>query len=100
MSRGGKIIHAPKWFTKNFPPFEMDSELWTKRGDFENISSIVRDKKSSKNWKQITYSIFEVTNAKGGLFERLKKVKPYENNIIKIILQNIVTIQNPTNIGT
>jgi len=87
ISRGGKIIHAPKWFTKNFPPFEIDGELWTKRGDFENISSIVRDKKPSKNWKQVTYNIFEVPNAKGSLFDRLKKVKPYENSIIKIIPQ-------------
>ena len=44
ISRGGKIIHAPKWFIKDYPPFEIDGELWTKRGDFENISSIVRDK--------------------------------------------------------
>jgi len=44
ISRGGKIIHAPKWFTKDYPPFAIDGELWSKRGDFENISSIVRDK--------------------------------------------------------
>ena len=23
ISRGGKIIYAPKWFTKNYPPFEL-----------------------------------------------------------------------------
>jgi len=41
ISRGGNIIHAPKWFLKDYPPFEIDGELWTKRGDFENIVSIV-----------------------------------------------------------
>ena len=30
-------IFAPSWFTKDFPPFPLDGELWTKRGDFENI---------------------------------------------------------------
>ena len=85
ISRGGKIIYAPKWFTKNYPPFAIDGELWSKRGDFENISSIVRDKTPSKEWKKITHNIFEVPNVKGGLFQRLIKVKPYKSEIIKII---------------
>ena len=87
ISRGGNIIHAPKWFTKEYPPFEIDGELWSKRGDFENIVSIVRDKTPSSEWKQIKHYIFEVPHAKGGLFERLAKVKAYEGNIIKIIPQ-------------
>ena len=27
ISRGGKLIYAPKWFTKNYPPFSIDGEL-------------------------------------------------------------------------
>ena len=87
ISRGGHIIHAPKWFTKNYPPFEIDGELWSKRGDFENISSIVRDKIPTNKWHQIKHYIFEVPNAKGNLYQRLTKVKPYTNDIIKIIPQ-------------
>ena len=87
ITRGGKIIHAPQWFTKAYPPFEIDGELWTKRGDFENIASIVRDKIPSKAWSEISHHIFEVPHAKGGLFERLSKVKPYEGKIIKIVPQ-------------
>ena len=87
ISRGGKIIHAPKWFTKSYPPFEIDGELWTKRGDFENISSIVRDKRPGKEWENIKHYIFEVPHAQGGLFERLKKLKPYVGQTIRIIEQ-------------
>ena len=76
VSRGEKVIHAPKWFTKEYPAFAIDGELWTKRGDFENISSIVRDKLPSNQWKQIKHYIFEVSNAQGGFFECLSKVKP------------------------
>ncbi len=90
ISRGGKIIHAPKWFIKNYPPFAIDGELWTKRGDFENISSIVRDRVPSQNWHEIKHYIFEVPNAAGGLFERLAKVKPYEGKNIRIIPQKYV----------
>ncbi len=97
--RSGQVIHAPKWFTKNYPPFPIDGELWTKRGDFENISSIVRDKiPNEKAWKQIKHYIFEVPNAKGGLLERLKKVAPYEGEIIKLIPQ--IPIKNKKHLQT
>jgi len=90
LTRNGKKIYAPQWFTKDYPKFEIDGELWTKRDDFENISSIVRDKIPGKEWSQIKHFIFEVPNARGGLFERLLKVKPYENKNIKILPQIII----------
>jgi len=87
LTRNGKVINAPKWFIKDYPNFEIDGELWSKRGDFENISSIVRDKIPSENWSKIKHYIFEVPNAKGDLFQRLELVKPYENNYLKILTQ-------------
>jgi len=87
ISRGGKIIHAPQWFTKEYPPFAIDGELWSKRSDFDNISSIVRDRIPSKKWKVIKHYIFEVPNAKGNLFLRLQKVKPYIGRHIQLIKQ-------------
>ena len=87
LTRNGKIIYAPKWFTKDYPNFEIDGELWTKRGNFENISSIVRDKIPSEDWKQIKHYIFEGPNAKGGLSERLQKVQVLNHKYIKVIKQ-------------
>ena len=87
ISRGGNIINAPKWFIKDYPPFEIDGELWTKRGDFENISSIVRDKIPSNDWYQVKHYIFEVPNAKGDLYQRLNKVKHLDHKYIKLIKQ-------------
>jgi DNA ligase-1 len=98
ISRSGKIINTPKWFIKNYPPFEIDGELWSKRDDFDNISSIVRDKIPTDDWKNIKHYIFEVPNAKGGLFERLNKVKPYENRYIKILKQ--IKIENKQHLNT
>jgi DNA ligase-1 len=98
LSRKGNIIHAPKWFIKNYPPFEIDGELWTKRADFENISSIIRDKNPSLKWREVKHYIFEVPNASGGLFKRLSKLKAYKSNIIKIIpqikIKNNLHLQN------
>lgn len=84
ISRNGNVFTAPKFFTKNFPDFKLDGELWSKRADFENISSIV---KSSDNlrWKQLSYNVFEVPNAKGNLLQRLSLVQ--ESKYLKLVKQ-------------
>jgi len=90
VSRNGNILNAPEFFTKNFPKFELDGELWSKRADFDNISSIVRssiipDLDLKSPWQQLTYNIFEVPNAKGDLLQRLSKVKA--SKYLKLIKQ-------------
>ncbi len=77
-SRSGRKIAAPKWFTKDFPNFKLDGELWTKRGDFEHITSIVNRHKPHNGWKQITYEIFEVPDAPGSFPERLNRIKSWQ----------------------
>ena len=58
ISRNGKVFTAPKYFTKDFPLIELDGELWSKRGDFSNISSIINRKKIDDRWKTLTYNVF------------------------------------------
>ena len=77
ITKNGKKIYSPKWFTINFPNFKLDEELWTKRNDFENIQNIVMDKTPSKNWNKVTYNIFEVPNSSGYFLKRLEKAKHY-----------------------
>ena len=93
ISRSGKEFAVPKWFIKDFPPFEIDGELWTKRGDFEHISSIVNKQKPHDGWREISYNIFEVPHQKGGLIKRLEFLKKWlqkhPNKFIKIIPQHI-----------
>jgi DNA ligase 1 len=93
LSKNGNKIYTPDWFIKDFPDFELDGELWTKRDDFENIQAIVLDKNPSKKWQEITYNIFEVPNAKGDFDKRLEKIRNYldkkPNKFIKIIPQII-----------
>ena len=90
-SKNGNKIYAPNWFTKDFPNFQLDGELWTKRDDFENIQNIVLDINPSSKWEEITYNIFEVPNAKGNFEERLKKLEQWlvknPSKNIKIIPQ-------------
>jgi DNA ligase 1 len=90
-TKNGNKIYAPNWFVKNFPKFELDGELWTKRDDFENIQNIVLDNIPSSKWNEITYNIFEVPNEKGNFSKRLEKLSNYlkihKNEYLKIIPQ-------------
>lgn len=77
LTKNGHKIHTPKEFTQNFPPFEIDGELWSKRNDFESIQSVVLDKNPSPQWRSITYHIFEAPNSQGDFLQRLQKVKQW-----------------------
>ncbi|MDD2640940.1 MAG: DNA ligase [Arcobacteraceae bacterium] len=92
-TRQGKTIYAPRWFTQNFPPFELDGELWTKRMDFENIQSIVLSQHKNDEWKRLSYNIFEAPYAEGDFVMRLKKVQQWflehQNPYVKIIPQKL-----------
>lgn len=76
-SRQGNLFAAPEWFTENFPPFELDGELWLGRGQFEQTVSIVNKHRPHSGWQAITYQIFEVPNQAGGLLERLAILQSY-----------------------
>ncbi len=93
ISKNGNKIYAPDWFIKDFPNFELDGELWSKRDDFENIQNIVLDINPTSKWNEITYNIFEVPNTEGNFDKRLEKIKSWldknPNNFIKIIPQKI-----------
>ncbi|MBR2250981.1 MAG: DNA ligase [Neisseriaceae bacterium] len=94
-SRQGKQFTPPKDWTKNFPPFALDGELFSKRGEFEQISAIVRS--ANSDWHNIQLFVFDVPNADGDLLQRLqiaqgwKQTHPESN--FQIIPQYIVKNQ-------
>ncbi len=77
LSRQGKLFAAPSWFTEKLPPFELDGELWIARGRFEETLSITSRDQPHPGWRRITYNIFEVPNAPGGLDARLGRLRQY-----------------------
>lgn len=88
LSRNGKILAAPEGWSTHFPPFALDGELYTARGEFEKIQSIVMDKTPNVTvWSEIKFYVFDVPEASGGLLERLGELE-------KFILQNPQAGQN------
>lgn len=60
VTRQGNTIHAPAWFTDPLPNVWLDGELWTKREDFEALSSIVRSHNPDARWRQVSYQVFDM----------------------------------------
>jgi len=91
ISRGGLILNPPKTWTLGFPNFAIDGELWTKRSNFEEVSSIIRRKIPDNRWQNVSFNIFEVPNQQGGILQRLKVLQDYlrqqPSKTIKIIKQ-------------
>ncbi len=75
LTKSGKKLFAPAGFTKDFPPFALDGELWSRRQDFETIQSTVLQ--HNGNWEGISYNIFEVPRAEGDFFTRIAKAKKW-----------------------
>ena len=65
LTRQGNPISAPDWFTAPLPDIWLDGELWTKRQNFEALSSIVRTQTPKDNrWRQVKYMVFDMPDAR------------------------------------
>ena len=91
ISRNGIEFAAPSWFTEGFPPFPVDGELWSQRGDFSTIVSIVKKKEPHDGWKNIAFFAFDVPLENGGLIQRLVKLEYYlklnQADYLKVVKQ-------------
>jgi DNA ligase-1 len=80
LTRGGNLIHAPKWFTQGWPLTYLDGELWSKRAEFEKISSCVRKHAPQQQitiscWQKIRFMVFDLPKHSGTFSERIKQIK-------------------------
>lgn len=77
ISRQGRLFTPPKGYTQQFPPYHIDGELYSGRGQFEQISATVRQ--SSASWSAIKLNVFDVPQAKGNLYQRLAVLQNWLN---------------------
>lgn len=86
MSKQGNPISAPKKFLDAMPPFPVEGELWTKRSDFERITSIVLDDTPGEEWQEVTFQIFESSHSTDSFSKRLARVSAWlEENPSQVI---------------
>jgi len=59
-SRYGHPIHAPSWWLDYLPvAVPLDGELFTNRGEFQTIMSIVRRDVADERWQKVKYKVFD-----------------------------------------
>lgn len=87
MSRGGREFMPPAWFTQGFPNIELDGELWSKRGDYENISSITAKRCAHDGWKALTLMVFDLPSHGGKFNERVAAMNKWSAPHLKPVQQ-------------
>jgi DNA ligase-1 len=101
-SKHGHLFHPPAAFSKNFPNFALEGEIWGGRGTFEQTVATVRRQKPGNDWLKLKFAIFDVPKATGGFRQRLQKAKnwfakhqaPYAFIIPQRPVQNNDDLQN------
>ena len=72
LTRQGNKIYSPKWFTKNWPNYALDGELWMQRDYFQQTLSCVRKKTADKTcWQYIHFMIFDLPEHGGAFTQRI-----------------------------
>ena len=94
ISRQGNPIHAPAWFTKDFPKQALDGELWIARGQFELLSATVRQSSpDEQDWRKVAYYVFELPNAEGAFADRARQLEQLARKVNSPYLKAIKQFQ-------
>ncbi|GGN16704.1 DNA ligase [Shewanella putrefaciens] len=73
VTRQGYPINAPVWFTADFPAIPIDGELWLGRGQFEAISSLIRQSSPKEDaWRNVRFMVFDLPKAEGNFEQRYR----------------------------
>ncbi len=94
-SKNGHLLHPPREFTRDLPPFPLEGELWGGRGTFEKTVSIVKKKIPHKEWLDIQFAIFDVPQEPGAFSARIQIAKnwfsSHPSSIAFVIPQKHIT---------
>lgn len=80
ISRQGNIYHAPEWFKVGLPNCILDGELWMDRQCFQKTISIVKRQDADREWKNITYFMYDMPDDTRPFEERLQSLQELTEN--------------------
>ncbi|MGF2735710.1 DNA ligase [Marinobacter sp. DUT-1] len=95
-SRGGHVYQSPEWFTEDFPVHPLDGELWMGRGQFAELSGIVRmARPDDGKWRQVAFHVFDLPAADVPFFKRYERLKQLvqasESSYLKLVEQRPIS---------
>lgn len=76
LTRNGNPIDVPAWFTAGWPRQSMDGELWTRRGEFQQVSDLVRAlRRNDAGWRPVRFMAFDLPADGGGFARRSTRLR-------------------------
>jgi len=75
-SKNGVRLRPPPDFTRDFPPFALEGEIWGGRGTFERTAAIVQ-RDGDDGWLGLRYAVFDVPDSEGGFTARLARAQQW-----------------------
>jgi DNA ligase-1 len=71
LTRTGKVLNPPPWFTRNWPTTPFEGELWAGRGKFETTASVLQKKQASDDeWHTLQLMVFDMPKHSGTFTDR------------------------------
>ena len=90
ISRSGKVIYTPNWFTANLPKFAIEGELWINREKFNQMSALVNQlEPNDEYWQHVNFMLFDLPKSELTFEMRLAKLQKLVDslnlNFVKLI---------------
>ncbi|MCL1039034.1 DNA ligase [Shewanella submarina] len=61
LTRSGRTVPLPKWFTQGWPDIQLDGEIWLGCNRFDEVSALVRsDAADDILWQQVRFMVFDM----------------------------------------
>jgi DNA ligase-1 len=90
MSRQGNIIQTPLWFVDALPITPLDGELWLGRGQFDQLSGIIRRHHiDEEDWRLVKYLIFDLPASEQTFDLRVEKIKLIVKRVNRSHIQSV-----------
>ena len=71
VTRSGRVLNAPDWFTSELPDTSVEGELWAGRGQFSKVQRTVLDTvPDDEQWLDIHYMLFDAPGHMGKFEQR------------------------------
>lgn len=76
LTRSGRHLNPPPWFTQGWPNEVLDGELWSKRDDFSFIVSCIKKQKVEPQnvetcWQRMSFMLFDLPSHSGTFTQRI-----------------------------
>ncbi|NOQ64239.1 MAG: DNA ligase [Methyloprofundus sp.] len=97
ISRGGKVLSAPTWFTQGFPNQVLDGELWIAREQYQQTMSVISRKQAHAGWKGVKFMIFDLPNMPADFSARVSAMRQLVIDTRSDYLQMITQFQIASN---